>query len=153
MENNQDIKLALYNSCKDSVAQRLQTIQVSLASIQESKTGDTKNSAGDKYETSVAMTHLEEDKLKQQLHEANLVRETLHSININQANSTAMLGSLVSTTSGHYFIAIGIGKVSVQGLLCYCVSVTSPIGTQLLGKSVGDAITFNGRNIQIINIS
>lgn len=143
------IKQILYDTCKADIAKRLETIQSSLSSIAESKSGDTKSSAGDKFETSVAMMHLEEDKLKRQLHEANLVFETLHGIDIARVAKTARLGSLVTTNKGEYFLAIGLGKVTVKDKVYYCVSMTSPIGAQLVGKAVNDVIVFNGLAIII----
>ena len=53
-------------------------------------------------------------------------------------------GSLVRTDRGNFYVAIGIGKVTLDGEVYYCVSVGAPLVRAMLGKEVGDEVTFNG---------
>jgi len=143
----------LHNACKENVQKRLATIQSQLSSIEESKNNDTKSSAGDKYETGRAMMQIEEDKMKRQLFETNLVSQELGQIDVEEKSSKVILGSLVTTNKGEYYLSIGIGKITVNEQLFYCLSISSPIGAKMLNKEVGDKINFNGSEIKILEIN
>ena len=142
----------MYEACKESLAQRHATIEASLRSIEESRNNETKSSAGDKHNTARAMMQIEENKAKQQLIETNHIAQELQKIDIEKTTLRCQLGNLVSTTSGDYFISIGVGKIRMEERMYYCVSVNSPIGKLLLGKVKGDKVEFNGRAIEITDI-
>lgn len=97
--------------------------------------------------------HIEEEKIKRQLAEVNQVNRELQKIDVTQTTDKAVLGSLVSTNKGDYFISIGLGKLTIADKLYYCVSTHSPIGAKLLGKVVGETIDFNGNTISIVAIN
>jgi transcription elongation GreA/GreB family factor len=50
------------------------------------------------------------------------------------------------------FISIGIGRVNVDGEEVLVVASTSPLGKVLMGRSVGDAVTFNGQSMTIVDV-
>ncbi len=56
------------------------------------------------------------------------------------------------TDKGSYFVAIGIGKVTLEGKRYFCVSPDSPIGRLLIGKRGGDEVVFNGNQFIIKEI-
>jgi hypothetical protein len=108
---------------------------------------ETKSSAGDKHETSRAMLQLEMEKASQQLTSVNQLKTVLDKINITKTLHLICLGSLIVTTKGFYFLAISAGKITIDSVDYYAVSINSPIGQQLLGKKVGDKISFNQAEI------
>jgi len=77
----------------------------------------------------------------------------LSKINPEKKLSSIEPGSLVSTTTGDYFISVGIGLVNIEGKMFYCISIQSPIGNQLKNKKGGDKIEFNGTVIIVEEIN
>ena len=141
MGNN--IKTALYKACKAFVSQRAKTIKDIISSNQKALASETKSSAGDKHETGRAMLQLEMEKAGQQLQSIEQMQILLGKINIESTSAIIKLGSVVMTDQEHYFLAISAGKISLDGLDFYAVSPHSPIGKLLLGKLVGNTVTFN----------
>ncbi len=143
MEEARELKRQLLTHCRTQTAQRISGITDSLAKIEEARNGETKSSAGDKFETGRAMMQMEEAKLKGQLEEALKVRQVLDQINPENTGERIAAGSLVSTNRGNYFLAVGLGKVRLANRVFFCTSLESPIGQQLHGKQIGEAFTFN----------
>jgi hypothetical protein len=153
MKSKFEIKKELYRACVDHVERRLTTISKTFASIEESRSNETKSSVGDKYETGRAMLQLEEEKSRRQLLEIRQVKNELDRIDLERRSDKAVLGSLVTTNKGEYYISIGIGKVIIEDALFYCLSPNSPIGAKLLGKEEGDEIEFNAGKIEILEVN
>ncbi len=147
MKKDLNIKQQLLNACIHFVENKHTTISKSIASNKNDLFSETKSSAGDKHETGRAMIQLEMEKAGQQLSEVNLMQEVLNKIIVDKTSEIACLGSLVKTTKGTYFLAISVGKVVVEQQDYFVVSAQSPIGKQLLGKTVGDLIPFNQAEI------
>ncbi len=145
-------KQELLEQCKNYVDQRLQRIQKTISDIQESLTSETKSSAGDKHETGRAMLQLEREKAGQQLSEVQKLQEILAKITIAPSKNIR-LGSLVSTSQGSYFLSISVGKVTIENTSYFAIATNSPIGTLLLGKTVGDTFNFNGNEISIKRVT
>lgn len=143
MEEAKALKLRLLIHCREQTGQRIGGIIDSLAKIEEARNGETKSSAGDKFETGRAMMQMEEAKLNRQLEEALKVRQVLDQINRQHTGGRITAGSLVATNRGNYFLAVGLGKVRLEERVFFCTSLDSPIGRQLLGKTAGETFTFN----------
>lgn len=145
-------KQQLQEFCKDYVKGRISRIQQDINDIQESLASETKSSAGDKHETGRAMLQLEREKLGQQLQEAEKMAIILSRISITYKAKTIVLGSWVKTSKSEYFLAVSAGEFTSETESIYCISGGTPIGQLLLGKSIGDVITFNGDKIRIAQI-
>jgi transcription elongation GreA/GreB family factor len=104
---------------------------------------EEKSSAGDKYETGRAMAQIERDKAAQQLDEAQKLKSILNQINPEVRNNKVVQGSLVITKDNLFYLAISVGKVSIDGQYFLIVAPTSPIGQILLNSKNGDEFTFN----------
>ena len=138
------VKQQLHQSCTASVDQRIATLQDILAGISAARESETKSSVGDKYETGRAMLHREEEQAHRQLLQALEDRQTLDRLNPAATDERVRPGSLVTTDRGSYYLAVGIGKVTVAGRIYFCISAQSPIGRELLNREVGEVIAFNG---------
>ena len=123
-----------------------------IASIEESRDGETKSSAGDKYETGRAMAEIELDNANRQLSLNQNLKPALNRVKIDQNNEISGFGSLILTTSGNYLIAIGLGEVKVEGDSYFCISPGSPIGEILVGKKEGEKVSFRDKEIKIEKI-
>ncbi len=145
-------KLALFDACMRFVNEKESTILSSIKSHQHALQSETKSSVGDKHETGRAMLQLEMEKLSQQLHVVYQMKQVMAKIDHNQQEKMARLGSIVSTTKGHYYLAISAGELLVDTRRYFAVSTDSPIGKLLLGSLPGDQIYFRD-TIEIIDVA
>ncbi len=139
-----DIKIKLIQQLNEQLDTQIETAQSAINSAKESKNNETKSSAGDKFETGRAMMQIEQEKNEMQLGKTLQLKSLLKQVDLKKQHETVGFGSLVITNRGKYFIAIGIGKVEVDGEICFAISVDSPVGKLLLGKRVGEEIEFRG---------
>lgn len=147
-----NIKEELLKKCHQFVNNRLQNIEETISSNQTALQSETKSSAGDKHETGRAMLQLEMEKAGQQLANVQQMKETLAKIDVTNKSTSAHLGSLVKTNTGNYFLSVSAGQLKVDNELYFAVSVSSPIGKLLLGKSVNEQVMFNSKNIKLLSI-
>jgi transcription elongation GreA/GreB family factor len=147
-----NIKEELLKKCHQFVNNRLQNIEETISSNQTALQSETKSSAGDKHETGRAMLQLEMEKAGQQLANIQQMKETLAKIDVLKKSTNAHLGSLIKTNTGNYFLSVSVGQLKVDNELYFAVSVSSPIGKLLLGKSVNEQVMFNSKNIKLLSI-
>jgi len=147
-----NIKEELLKKCHQFVNNRLQNIEETISSNQTALQSETKSSAGDKHETGRAMLQLEMEKAGQQLANIQQMKETLAKIDVLKKSTNAHLGSLIKTNTGNYFLSVSAGQLKVDNELYFAVSVSSPIGKLLLGKSVNEQVVFNSKNIKLLSI-
>jgi len=143
----QNIKIKLLKDCEAFVHQKRTTLQNQISSYQLALTSETKSSAGDKHETGRAMVQLEIEKAGQQLQSVNVMQEVLSKINLSKKSNKAGLGSLVITDKATYFLAISLGAITINQNIYIVVSLQSPLGKDLFGKSVDKEISFNKAKI------
>ena len=152
MNQTLNIKQKLYNKCIQFVNTRLNIINKTIQEIQESLTTETKSSAGDKHETGRAMLQLEREKIGHQLAETQKLKETLSKITPSELSTTISLGSVVYTSQNNYFIAVSAGEIQVNKIFYYAISVNTPIGKLLIGKTAEDEVCFRELNIKILEV-
>ncbi len=146
--NKEDILKRLHQIVSSRIEEATQEIE----SINRSKANETKSSAGDKYETGMAMLQQEEQKANVQLAKARELEMALSRIDSKEVHSEIQLGSLVDTSNGIYFISIGLGKLEIEKSDVFVLSITSPLGMQMKGMKVGDQIDFRGQKLSILRL-
>lgn len=132
--------------------ERILETEQAIASTRESRDSESKSSAGDKYETGRAMAQIELDKLQQQLQHNLSLKTELLKIDPKTVYDTIGFGTLVKTDKGNYFIAVALGKISIENETFYAISLASPIGQALKNGKSGDQLIFNESPIQILSI-
>lgn len=147
MKDFQQIKQQLQKACLLFVRNRLETVTIAIESNKKDLFSETKSSAGDKHETGRAMLQLEMEKAGQQLAAINEMKTILGKIYIEKTSENGCLGSLIITNKANYYLAISAGKLTIDFVDYFVVSINSPIGQQLLGKKKGETIPFNSANI------
>ena len=152
MNKSDNIKLALLKACLEKVDHQISTLQLSIDSINESKSNETKSSAGDKYETGMAMLQMEEQNIRKQLAQVLQIKHQLSSTSLNKNLQVSEPGALVYTNQGTYFISVGLGAVTLENQSIFCISPASPIGSQLIGLKQGDQFQFNSKEFLIQQI-
>ena len=143
------LKQKLFNVCVDFVNKREHTVTEIISSNQKALTSETKSSAGDKHETGRAMLQLEMEKASQQLEGIYTIKTILTKVNLDNNSEFIKLGSLIITNQANYFLAISVGEIKIENKVYYAISPSSPIGSLLLGKRVGEGFIFNGNSIVI----
>ena len=146
------LKKKLIAYCKDWVTERISVAQVAMDHAQAAANEEGKSSAGDKYETGRAMMQIERDKAAHQLAEALKLKQLVDGLLEFGNPDEVRVGTIVQTTHYHFFVAISVGKISLDGIDYLLISPQSPIGKLLLSKKPGDSIIFNQSEERILRI-
>lgn len=126
---------------------RIDAFRDMIAALAEDSRNDAKGSAGDKHETALSMMQLEQEKLNMKLREFLEQKTVLDKIsNFENHSGKAALGSLVRANDKWFFISAALPKIMVNDRTIFAVSPQSPLGSELLGKSPGDAFQINNTN-------
>ena len=146
-------KKIIYDDLLQNLNEKLNSIEFLFISAIESRNSNSKSSAGDKHETSRAKIQLEIDNyLKQKLNIIDKLK-VLGAIDINQKNIKVENGALVETNVGFFFIAIGLGRWTVNSEQVFVISLASPIGKLMKDKVVSSSFTFRNLNYKITKIT
>jgi len=145
-------KQKLFDVCSLQLKAKIKSVHDAMALQNESANSDTKSSAGDKFETGTAMTHLELEKLGNQLQGLETNLRKLNAFENSKPSLMAQAGSLIRTERNQFWISIGVGEVSVENNKYYVISPISPIAQQLLGKEIGFEFVFNKQKDSILEI-
>ena len=143
------IKIHLHNYLKSVLEERIRIAGEMVQSATESRNNDTKNSAGDKYETGRAMMQQQIDMSLAEHHKAEVIFNALRSINPEQSSEKISAGSLVLTNQGIYYISVGIGKIDYDGMEFYVISPAAPLSQQMMDRRKGDQFLYAGREYTI----
>lgn len=145
-------KQKLIDACEAYVEVKLETIQRAIDDLEAALKLETKCSMGDKYETGRAMLHLEFEKLAAQYEEFKKLRQTVRMIPTGTRDGKISFGSAVKTSQANYFISIPAGEILVEDEKYYAVGANAPIAQTLIGKTAGEVLQINGREIHIDEI-
>ena len=135
------------------VLNRIASLEAEVENLKTSAASDTKSSMGDKYETAREMINLEKEKISEQLADAQRMKQTLESIEVETQNPKAALGSLIKSSTCYFFLSVSLGKVVVNGKEVFVISPASPIGKGLMGLQVNNSIEFAGKIERIIAVA
>lgn len=150
------LKEQIQQHCHSQILARIETALQAISSAESSSQEDTKSSAGDKFETGREMMQQELNRHQNLLLEARKMLQTLENLSTVSAASTAdqvVAGSLVECDEALFYLAVGLGKINVKDREVLVISPTAPVGQLLLGKKVGDHITFNSQTYRIVQLS
>jgi hypothetical protein len=146
---DQALKQKLIDACADYVEGKLQTIQHAIDDLEAALKLETKCSMGDKYETGRAMLHLEFEKLAAHHEEFKKLRKTVRMIPTGKFDTSVSFGSAVLTSQANYFISIPAGEITIADEKFYAIGANAPLARIFSGKTSGDTVTFNGKEIHI----
>lgn len=147
---NSEFKQLVFQHCISTLKQRIADMEKDLADIQESANSEEKSSAGDKYETGRAMSHISRDMNAKQLFMLKKNYEELLAVNIHSNEPNIHKGSIVKLSNQQLiFIASSLGSIIVNHIKLVVVSVDAPISKLLIGRKNGDTFTLNNQKIKI----
>lgn len=92
------------------------------------------------------------EKNSKYLVDAQKMMESLKAINPKMISDKVTLGSLVKTTTNNFYISVSAGKIDIDGMSVFAISLDAPIGMLLKNKVQGDRVEFNGNAFTISEI-
>lgn len=141
--NPAEIKKALQTSCLRMLEEKQEMLQQSIEQARAAQQGDTKSSAGDKFETTREMMSQEIDKLSRQLAELLQQKKLLSSLNPERSHDIVQAGSIIDTSTGAFYLSVSAGSFEAEGKSWQLISAQSPVGKALLGKKKGEQVSWN----------
>jgi len=145
-------KTAIYAALKLHIESRISFAQQGLEEATESVHAETKGSAGDKHETGRAMAQLEVEKSGKVLQEAQQMKQILNLLEPEKPRTSCVVGALVESSAGLFYLSIGLGKLDVAGTSVFCVGMHSPVGQALLHKKAGERYKIGASETEILAI-
>lgn len=143
-------KKLLLQACKDNVEKRITDYKNEIALLNEAIENNDKESEGEDSGNGKLLNDLEKN--AGYLNEVLKTREFLAQINPNSVNTTAAIGSIVKTETIIFYLSTSVGKIEINDETYYAISLQSPIGQLLKGKSERDTFKFNDKNYTILEI-
>jgi transcription elongation GreA/GreB family factor len=145
-------KQALKQAGLAIIEQRIAAARSLMDDAQQAANGEEKSSAGDKYETSRAMGHLQKDMHARQLAEQAKELAALHAVNVDLLYDTVATGALIECEKATFFVAAGLGKQTIGDKTVFFLSPQAPLAQQLQHKKVGDQFVFNTLRTNIVDL-
>ena len=120
-----------------------------LASLDAAAAGETKSSAGDKYETGREMIAQSRRLIDGNLAETEAGLEALTRMAAAPGGPRIGFGTLVGTSQGWFLLGASLGESEDDGVAVKTASLASPIGAALKGKALGDTVPWRGGVLEI----
>ena len=149
----QNFKQKVLSQYQVLLQDKIDIYQDLINSLTEDAQNDAKSSAGDKHETTLSKLHIEQEKIANKLKEALEQQAILSKLDIEQVSNNVILGSLVKTNHLTVFVSTALPKITVDNLSVFAISPQSPLGMQLMHKSVDSEFPVNNVTYKILEIS
>ena len=147
------LKQKIHQECVTLVDQNIAMHQKAMNDAQDAANKEQRSTAGDKYDTSRAMSQNERDMFARRLVESLQMKKVLDGIDATRSLDKAESGALVIASTGNFYLSASFGKISVDGGDYFTISPITPAGQAMLGKGVGETFEVNGQLITIEEIS
>lgn len=143
----------LIEQCRRGLEDRRRGYLSELASLDEAAARETKSSAGDKYETAREMIAQSRNVIGRALGEAEAGLSALDRMAAAPAaGATVGFGSLVETSQGWCLVGASLGMIAWEGEDVKTLTLASPLGQVLKGKSAGDKVPWRGGELAILGV-
>ncbi|TYB76717.1 hypothetical protein ES676_05065 [Bizionia saleffrena] len=143
-------KKLLLQACKDNVEKRITDYRNEMALLAEAIENNDKESEDGDGGNGKLLNDIEKN--AGYLNEALKTRDFLAQINPNSTHTTAALGSIVKTETIVFYLSTSVGQIEIENEIYYAISLQSPIGMLLKGKSKTDSFTFNDKKYTVVDI-
>lgn len=148
----QNFKQKILSKYQILLQDKIDIYQDLILSLTEDAQNDAKSSAGDKHETTLSKLHIEQEKIANKLKEAIEQQAILSKLEISHVSNNVVLGSLVITNHLTVFVCTALPKITVDNQTVFAISPQSPLGVQLLHKTVKAEFSVNKVNYKILEI-
>ena len=147
------MKQQILQRYKEMLQDRIDVFQDMISGLTIDAQNDAKGSAGDKHETALSMMHLEQEKLNHKLKEILVQKSILDKIDGSQIHKIVTLGSLVQTNGMLLFISTALPKITHENNTIFAISPQSPLGSKLMGNTVGFEFVLNDKPYSITSVT
>ena len=148
----QNFKQKILSQYQILLQDKIDIYQDLINSLTEDAQNDAKSSAGDKHETTLSKLHIEQEKIANKLKEALEQHAILSKLDIDQISNNIILGSLVKTNHLTVFVSTALPKITVDNLSVFAISPQSPLGMQLMHKTLNAEFPVNNVTYKILEI-
>lgn len=145
-----NIKAEILDKCRQMINERISHLREAMQEAQQS--ANDYGAPKDRYDSFRTQLLRKRDMYGQQLAVAQEQHKALENINPDMVHQKIGFGSLVVTDSQKIFISCGLGKIDLEGDICFAVSPVVPIARVLENRCIGDECQFNGKKMKIMNI-
>jgi transcription elongation GreA/GreB family factor len=146
------LKTKLHQKCVELVNIKVEQAKNELAMLKEAMDAEGKESSADEQDAGRAMIQIEQAKSNTIYEETIKLKDFLKKIDVESVSKIIQSGSLVVTNNGDFYISVSLGRVIVDEKTFLVISIHSPIGAILVGKTVGETFNFNDKNYKIEKI-
>ena len=147
-----EFKKRLLQHAVGLIQKRMESAAHAMEAAQTASNAEEKSSAGDKYETSRAINHLEKEMHSRRLEANRMELAALYCIDCLSSYNSVTIGCIIQTAEYFFFIAAGLGKTSFEEKYIYLLSPYAQVAKQLYGKRKGDTFTFNKMESKITDV-
>lgn len=141
----------IFNAIASYLTNKINLLQQDIKDLAADLAGDTKSSAGDKFETAREMSQQEISKLTQQVYEQKKWLSLTKSYSTATNFVQVQAGCIVKTSMGNFVVGLPLGKIDVLPTY-YCIGNTAPLLQIMLHKTIGNTFHFNGKSVTITTI-
>lgn len=139
----------VFIKCLDKVNKQIEKYNNNLASIRESTDSIDRHNDYDEEGKMIG----EFEKNSNYLDNAQRMKETLRSIDMDHYTEQVQFGSIVETKKNYYFIAAAVGEITMDdGSRVYAISKEAPLFEKLQGKKAGDTFQINDEEVEIVEV-
>lgn len=148
----QNFKQKILSQYQILLQDKIDIYQDLINSLTEDAQNDAKSSAGDKHETTLSKLHTEQEKIANKLKEALEQHAILSKLDIDQISNNIILGSLVKTNHLTVLVCTALPKITVDNQPVFAISPQSPLGIQLMHKTINSEFPVNNVTYKILEI-
>ena len=145
-------KSDIHTACLEKLQVQMDELKSAIAKVQESIENEDNSTAGNKFETARAMGQEELDRINRQMSICIKEYNILNQINLDRPCDSVQLGAVVVTNKKTMYMCVALGKIEIDKTPVFAISFVSPIGQMILGKQVGDELTFAGKKEKIVEV-
>ena len=147
MENKLEFKKQLYNRCLEILEDNAETARQQMNEVQED--ANEAEQEHDVFDGSRSELLRKRDIYAEQLQKAVDEIQILKKVTFDELSEQVEFGAVVITNKQKMFIALGLGKVTMDGETYYVISKDVPIYKAMEGLKKGDEFEFNNMKFTI----
>ncbi|NHM02192.1 GreA/GreB family elongation factor [Flavobacterium difficile] len=147
-----NFKQKIFSQYQTLLQDKIDIYQDLIHSLTNDAQNDAKSSAGDKHETTLSKLHIEQEKIANKLKEALEQQAILTKLDIDKVSDQVILGSLVKTNHLTVFVGTALPKITVDNQVVFAISPQSPLGMQLMHKTINSEFPVNNVTYKILEI-
>lgn len=150
MNDKMELKKKIYNKCLSILEENAETARQTMNQIQHD--ANEAEQEHDVFDGSRSELLRERDIYAEQLQKAVDDIQILKKVSFDGLEDQVEFGAVVHTNKHNMFIALGMGKVDIDGNTYFVISKDVPIYKAMEGLKVGDKFTFNNMDFEIKDV-